>query len=316
MPKEKKPERASRMQIAALALIVVVFVAYVLLFSGGSQAPVVPEPKEQQISMEQFESTVLGSPGIVIVMDLRDSPGQNSSNAILQCGVNLAFSLSQLNKTIGSYAYDPAGACYSSDGNYSVPECEGMMGPGYRFIVGYGPGATKMYRNRTLISTSEFYGSACEIKILTAAEPKPPWELVDPNATAKTANMSFGEIYAGCLAREVCSEKTPDEADACLRAYAVTVGGDPHCCFGLSTPEGMNECILSTAGQSHGISADYCQFLPQPSLDECYYEYGTNYFYYAYCNRITNSSLKSDCLMVLSRNGALPSQLSMNVSTG
>ncbi len=179
------------------------------------------------------------------------------------------------------------------------------MGRGYRFIIGYGPGSTKMYGNRTVILTNEYSGSACTIGIEQAVEPPNPWELVDPNATAKTANMSFGEIFSGCLARDVCANKTSDEADACLRSVALSVGGDAHCCFGLSTAESTNSCILTTAGQSHGISEDYCQFLPsQPERDECYFAYGDNYYYYGYCTKIANSSMKDDCLATLLKVGA------------
>jgi len=315
MHSEKKPERTSRLQIAFLLLVVLAFAAFLFIKPGGTGiVPPQPPAAEQAIDMDQFQATVLGSPRIIVVMDLRDSPTQNSSNTIMQCGVNLAFSLSQLNKTIESYAYDKAGLCYSSAGvNESVAGCERAMGRGYRFLIGYGPGSTTMYGNRTIILTNEYFGSSCSIGIEQTVEPEPPWKLVDPNATAKTANMSFDEIFSGCLARDVCTaNKTADEADSCLRGYALTIGGDAHCCFGLSTNESMNACILATAGQSHGIKADYCQFLPLPQRDECYFEYGTNYLYFAYCDRIMNSSMKSDCLIELSKANALPSQIAKN----
>ncbi|MFA6035536.1 MAG: hypothetical protein WC759_01105 [Candidatus Micrarchaeia archaeon] len=317
MPNETKPERANRLQIAALVLIVAIFIAFMLLVPGAGKAPVTPEPEEQQISSEQFEATVLGSQRIVIVMDLRDSPSQNSSNAIMQCGINLAFSISQLNKTIDSYAYDRSNWCYSASGiNSSIAECERLMPSAYRFVVGYGAGSTAMYRNRTLISTNEHYGSACSISIEQSVSPEPPWLLVDPNATAKTANKTQDQIFSECLAREACTadNAVPEIADACLRSYALTIGGDPHCCFGMSTADGRNSCILSTAGITHGISADYCQFLPsEADRDACYLRYGENYLYFAYCDRITNSSMKATCIAELSQNGALPSQIGAKI---
>jgi hypothetical protein len=313
MANETKPERANRLQIAVLVLIVAIFIAFMLLVPGAGKPPATPAPAEQTISSDQFEATVLGSPRMVIVMDLRNSPSQNSSNAIMQCGINLAFSIAQLNKTIDSYAYDQAGRCYSSSGiNGSIADCERQMPAAYRFVVSYGPGSTAMYRNRTLISTNEFYGSACSIGIQQSAPSTPPWEIVDPNATAKTANKTQDQIFSQCLARDACTanETLPDVADACLRSYALTLGGDAHCCFGLSTAEGRNSCLLSTAGITHGAFEDYCQFLPSAGdRDTCYFRYGENYLYFDYCNRIVNSSMKSDCLVVLSKNGALPSQI-------
>lgn len=307
-------EKTSTVQLAALALIVIVFIA-ALVFLPGLQAPGPdkPAPDKNQstetISVEAFQSAILTSQRVAVVMDVRKAPDQTSGSAILQCGVNLASSLARINKTVDSYAYDAGDLCYTSDGrNATVEACEQFRSADYALVVAYGPTDTRLYADRALIFTNENYGASCFIEFGTP-EQEVETPKVDPNATANTALKTSVEIFGQCAVRDYCLNQTVEaEQQSCLRTSAVQLYGDPTCCFGLNATD-MGSCLVSTAGLSHGVKDDYCQFLSGRDHDLCYYNYAVRWIHYPYCEGITgNASIKADCFVEMAKAGALPSQ--------
>jgi hypothetical protein len=318
-------ERTSGFQIAVLALIVVVFIAALVFLPGisrnnGAQPPSPGQQSAAQngptITTDEFQSSVMDANRVAIVMDVRQAPDQAAANAILQCGVNLASSVARINKTVDSYAYAAGDLCYASDGrNASVADCEKYRTANYSLIVAYGPTDTKFYSSKALIFTNENYGASCFLA-LQAPQQEATQVEVDPNATLNVANMTPGQIFGTCSLRSYCLNLTgADAQQSCLKNSALQTFGDPRCCFGLANQTERNSCVISTAGVSHGLKNDYCQFLPQADAARCYYSYATGWLYSGYCDRIAgNSTLKADCYVALAKAGKLPGQITQNMS--
>jgi len=293
----------------AAGVLIILLAAFYFLPSLQGEKPPPAEPPEVPITQEQFEATLQGASSIAIIMDVRG--GDNASkDAILQCGVNLARNMGELGKDVVSYSYGDGDICFTYEGEeMGVEACEQEFEGTYALIVSYGSASTTFYADRALISTNEYYGSACSIvPAPTPVEPEPI--VISPNVTAETAVRTPEGIYATCSVYNYCSTLEPAEEASCVKSAALNIAGDPTCCFGLTNLTERDDCITSTAGNLHGVGEDYCQFVSEQwKIDVCYYNYAVGWNHYPYCEPILNSSLKAECYVEMASAGVLPGSI-------
>ncbi|MFH1306709.1 MAG: hypothetical protein ABIH83_03600 [Candidatus Micrarchaeota archaeon] len=105
---EKKKKSALTLQqkyaLIAGAAIIVIILGFTLFFGGGED------------DAQTFTDYLYNSPGNGIIMDIRNSPSQEVSSNIMQCGVNLISGgfFAQTKKDLLVYACDDSGCISSS----------------------------------------------------------------------------------------------------------------------------------------------------------------------------------------------------------
>ena len=289
---------ANRYWLVVAVILLALFIAVLYLLPGMQGEKPQPPKEEEKITLDQFMATLQGAPIISVVQDLRDVPDSESKQAVQACSVNLARSLGTLGKNVTNYAYAENEICYTSTGEAkTVPECEQEISRTYALIVSYGTASTTMYRDRTLIATNKYYGDACVISFeITEETINVTLPEVDPNATAKTANLTAEQILGTCAPASLCNMTNETEYNECMYSIAYSTDKNAGCCFGISNASRRDECIRQTAGRRHGKNEDYCQFVQsQFERDFCYFIYCVDLIYPPYCEKMANATARETC---------------------
>ncbi|MBI5227522.1 hypothetical protein HY988_02940 [Candidatus Micrarchaeota archaeon] len=161
---DKKDEKKNdKMKIAAIAILFIALcvLAYFFLFSTNPNSFVPASP----IKVSDFKDTFLSAKTINLLMDVRGLKKDNTSQNILQCGVDFAGSSGMGGKNVTYFSAADDG-CTSVDGGHPIDYCFSSIKNGLTIYIHQG-NSTSYYSNGMSVGVGPLYKQGtCGIRIV------------------------------------------------------------------------------------------------------------------------------------------------------
>jgi len=144
--------------VAALALLAIAAIAYVLL--PGT-------PQDKPTDMDGFVARVYGLPSVSLFFDVRGADSE-SARVVYQCGVDMVGGKLFGPKTIDSYACDDStclyiGASAGSNETLTYEQVRSRLLSQPYVVIKPGAPATRFYENHMEIDVDKSFNQSCRI---------------------------------------------------------------------------------------------------------------------------------------------------------
>ncbi|VVC02600.1 Uncharacterised protein [Candidatus Bilamarchaeum dharawalense] len=127
----------------------------------------------KNITEDEFKDVFASAQKVYIVMDVRNSGDQTTTNNVLQCGVDFAASSGMGGKDVTPLSFADDG-CIVPSGKKTMAECLPMINDGVVVYVRGGSDPAKYYSNAVLVSVGQQYAvGLCGIRLVQSSSSVP-----------------------------------------------------------------------------------------------------------------------------------------------